>query len=988
MITFGISIPVVFRNKRNHQLSIDNQVEKANAVPEEIPKIPRTVTKRDRVYNPMEPARVPIRKVPAIPIIPASRSAPGNQSSGRQKTMTPSVGGVEATGFVRDIYTRIFNTMELDTLDDKLYKAFRAGRSTMESLPMGPFAVVSPTAGHIDCRVGGSSEMVPFPYKSMNPVQQEYMTKVIHCMSSDNGQDILICAPTGSGKTEGVIYSVVHSINMLRRANLIGKTVINYYSRTHHQLRQVVRRLGNQDIYDLRITEIGARERLCNLYYRRNTSKIKDIVGDSTLEQAMSNPSLLVNACNKCRDYYHKENLRNKAYLSNVDLEMTCPFYRNYAHCNEEYFRELMGTSSEGKSGVYMDIEEIIDCVGIMRSDPCWYFVQSHLISKHNFNFFVQPYNYLDKVIWHGSKQTSYVNVIDEAHNLPSFLRGIQSATLRLDDIIDVRTMLAKFGDNKRTFIKNNVGERDHRYTVSNPYTGIVMVPRYRKTHTHDDRVISGIATNLTYISSLFTARLVKILHELNLTCKDGSKWEVNKHMNNYSTIQIGDPLVIERDFSTNADFVPLKTLGDDATVLWKQWEDSENFPSDPVQRRLVRAVMNIRRFLPDTDGQSHYIVTFVSTRPTDNLESQSLMSMVEEFFALDRWEMNLTACDSTLIYRKLHAHSDTNILLSGTYDHKGVAIMEIFGLFPFTSIITSNHVFDPKKCMHTVYGFYHPECRDCELVEGNAQIRWTYSERNKKIPGGKKPRTLVEIMISSACEVIRDLVGASKRNIIVFMPSKKLAYDLQRGIIGCSIPICDTVAYEESSSSRYCLLDVDEIHGTDGRLDVYMEKYFQVGERPEKSAIVVTWFRSIFSEGIDFPDGTVSAILICGLPWANKNSLEISSRQAFLMNNLMDVDYTSVDRMLYESEMRNTINQTIGRLARSVRSRGLVLIHDASYGAKYFPSWSLSNENVRENREYPSDGVSFDKRRIDVLTWRGQYPMLIRNFRKIQGNV
>jgi Rad3-related DNA helicase len=85
---------------------------------------------------------------------------------------------------------------------------------------------------------------------------------------------------------------------------------------------------------------------------------------------------------------------------------------------------------------------------------------------------------------------------------------------------------------------------------------------------------------------------------------------------------------------------------------------------------------------------------------------------------------------------------------------------------------------------------------------------------------------------------------------------------------------------------------------------------------------------------------------------------------------------------------MRNTINQAVGRLARSPNSRGLVLIHDTSYAPRHFPSWSLENETVRENSETPRNGQTFDKRRIDVISSQAQYNLLIGTYRKTQENV
>jgi hypothetical protein len=265
---------------------------------------------------------------------------------------------------------------------------------------------------------------------------------------------------------------------------------------------------------------------------------------------------------------------------------------------------------------------------------------------------------------------------------------------------------------------------------------------------------------------------------------------------------------------------------------------------------------------------------------------------VIDDFFALDHWAVNFTACDSTLIYRRLHAHTDMNILLSGTYDNRTVATMEIFGLFSFTSIITASHVFDPSKWMHTVYGFYHPECVSGLLVDGNIPMGWTAQEPRKKALTGKS--TLGEVMLVSAKEVIKDLSKVSKRNILVFMPSKKLGHDLQREFHTEDEHQLGVIIWRS-----HVVLKIDQVHGSDADLCQAIDEYFPSSGDLATRVMVIKGFRSILSEGIDFPDGTVSAILICRLPWTNPNSSEISTRESFLKTYLTENDSTTVNRML-----------------------------------------------------------------------------------------
>jgi hypothetical protein len=189
----------------------------------------------------------------------------------------------------------------------------------------------------------------------------------------------------------------------------------------------------------------------------------------------------------------------------------------------------------------------------------------------------------------------------------------------------------------------------DTNYTVSHPFSGIVMIIKCKTNwNSYLNMVIFRITTNLAYISNLFMSKLVKILSELILTCKDANKRDVKKLMNNHSVIHLGDRLVIEKDFKVNSDFMDLRSLGDAGTSPWKQWENTEEFPADLIMRKLLKLISNIYRFLPKNDGFFHYHISFITIRSTDKLENQPLMSIVDEFFALDRWEMNFSACDST----------------------------------------------------------------------------------------------------------------------------------------------------------------------------------------------------------------------------------------------------------------------------------------------------------------------------------------------------
>jgi Rad3-related DNA helicase len=99
-------------------------------------------------------------------------------------------------------------------------------------------------------------------------------------------------------------------------------------------------------------------------------------------------------------------------------------------------------------------------------------------------------------------------------------------------------------------------------------------------------------------------------------------------------------------------------------------------------------------------------------------------------------------------------------------------------------------------------------------------------------------------------------------------------------------------------------------------------------------------------------------------------------------MKTLDQKIYKTVENILYLSDMRNSVNQAIGRLARTSMSVGMVLINDCGYVSDIFPNWANANE---KNLESEGSSESTVKRRIDVIVRRGEYQGLIKNFTMIQ---
>jgi hypothetical protein len=155
----------------------------------------------------------------------------------------------------------------------------------------------------------------------------------------------------------------------------------------------------------------------------------------------------------------------------------------------------------------------------------------------------------------------------------------MQSESLGVGDFLNIRATFRDFDSERRSFVKNSVGTKTFRYTQCNTYVNITLAPKYKTASSpYGDLPILRITKYLTYITSLLTKGLIDVLHAINTECIGGSKWDVNRVMSNRDTICVGDPLSLEGKFESCLDFVGLKTLCEDATILWEMWEKDE-FP-------------------------------------------------------------------------------------------------------------------------------------------------------------------------------------------------------------------------------------------------------------------------------------------------------------------------------------------------------------------------------------------------------------------------
>jgi Rad3-related DNA helicase len=945
-----ISIPPI-KNKKINNNSRREEIEKRELIISDPPRGGYKYNKK--VY-------VPIRKVtrPVVGLVNTVRPT--------KKKSFGFVGSTDALKMYLDMLSKMYSidVSNIDNIDELKIK--RRKRSLTGNLP-DVFVSDSNNGYNILINIDNEDKKLRFPYPSLNNVQLEYVPQFVEQIVKDNRCDILISAPTGTGKSEGVIYSILHSLNILHGMSLLNTTVINYFSRTHYQLSQFIKRLNEQNVYQIWSTEIGTRHRSCNLYKKYNNIKYE---WNEDLSNAMFNVSTLVFACNKCK--HHSDGLR-KYSQAPLEISNECPHYVDYQNLGGDFYDKFSDYLSDGnRKGVCIDIEDfsstLEDCVGTLS--PCSYFTQHTLMKKKRFHIVAQPYNYMDKLT-KPKQNISIINIIDEAHNVASAIREIQTVTIPISDIIEIKDLFKhviktlvfkEIPKSKLTLNKiQNLGFHD-----SLVFNGRIKPETLGETvPIIFHKYLNKINNYLTNLTKLFINEYLYNIYSNLIHSTYSTKYELYKKLQLESTKQIGE--LIETSSEIETPF--LEFITQPVQEILKLIETSPIL--DYKINNLIHELDRLQRNTTETGIHSGYIITFNNNYNIDNLKDiTNIFNIIKPFFDISKWRLTFAACDSTLFFRKMKSTSEMNILMSGTFDQRGIAILDLFGDQPFRMFVTKNHVFNPKKCLHYVLPYFHPSVVIPDSLD--VKINWTYTARNVKYLDNNNSIVTGEYyVLKSMALTIYDVAKFANNCLLIFMQSKKMASALERDLL---------ILFRNGVNDftiDWDILPVDRLHTVDG-IENILDNYLI--DTPIRKGIIITWARSILSEGIDIKSGTMSAILIGGLPWANKS--EDSPRKRYFSKLINTESADVIDSAMYISDMRNSINQTIGRLGRSPTASGIVIIHDSRYLSKYFPNWANDNETK------PISGTqTVCRHRIDTLRSRESYISLINEFKNTQIN-
>ena len=124
---------------------------------------------------------------------------------------------------------------------------------------------------------------------------------------------------------------------------------------------------------------------------------------------------------------------------------------------------------------------------------------------------------------------------------------------------------------------------------------------------------------------------------------------------------------------------------------------------------------------------------------------------------------------------------------------------------------------------------------------------------------------------------------------------------------------------------------------------DVFIEYQKEIQVR-KGSALLFCVIGGKLSEGINFSDDLARTVIVCGLPFANSQSLEIQEKMKYF-DKVGDPQFRGAD--YYENQCMKTLNQSIGRAIRHINDYATIILLDQRFTnkgiQKKLPKWIQS---------------------------------------------
>uniref|UniRef100_A0A0N4ZL84 Helicase ATP-binding domain-containing protein n=1 Tax=Parastrongyloides trichosuri TaxID=131310 RepID=A0A0N4ZL84_PARTI len=179
--------------------------------------------------------------------------------------------------------------------------------------------------------------------------------------------------------------------------------------------------------------------------------------------------------------------------------------------------------------------------------------------------------------------------------------------------------------------------------------------------------------------------------------------------------------------------------------------------------------------------------------------------------------------------------------------------------------------------------------------------------------------------MFNALLDSIMEISSFTPNGIVVFFPSYVYLETFKKCVM--------TESYDKLSSIKDIFFESKD--ATSSLLNNYSTKAIT-----NKGAILFGVIGGKLSEGINFCDKLGRCIIMIGLPYPNKNSIEISSKMTYLQKHVSQASAQN----FYNSLCMHAVNQGIGRAIRHRNDYATIILIDDRYQSdsiqKQLPNW------------------------------------------------